>query len=84
MNILARLINRVRFRKHVKHDECLNVVDGMAKAKVLYKELCVLAHPDKHPGNEAEAEEIIKRITANKHNHSALVELKKEVYKKLF
>lgn len=84
MNIIARFINRLRFRKQVKQNECLNVVNGIAKAKGLYKELCILAHPDKHPGKEAEAEEIIKRITANKHNHSALIELKKEVYEKLF
>ncbi len=84
MNYLTRLINRLRFRKQVKQDECLNVVNGMAKAKLLYKELCILAHPDKHPGKEAISEEIIKKITSNKHNYSALIELKKEVYEKLF
>lgn len=84
MNILVRFLNRLRFRKQVNKNECLNVVNGIAKAKTLYKELCVLAHPDKHPGKETIAEEIIQRVTANKHNHSALVEIKKEVYEKLF
>ncbi len=84
MNYLTQLINRLRFRKQVTQEECLNVVNGMAKAKILYKELCILAHPDKHPGKEAIAEDIIKKITSNKNNYSALIALKKDVYDKLF
>lgn len=83
MNILNRLYNRIRFKKKFKRDESRNVVDGMAKARRLYKELAIKAHPDRNPHKRELAEEITARLTNNKFNYMALLELKKEIEKKL-
>ena len=79
MGILKRLIVRLRFRKSIKSDESTNVVDGMVKARKLYKDLCQAAHPDKHPEKLETAQDLTQRITANKHNYAALVALQKEI-----
>lgn len=83
MNIIVRLINRIRFRKKIHTDESVNVVDGMVKAKRLYKELVNKAHPDKNPDNRALAEEITARLTKNKHNYAELLRIKEEIDKNL-
>lgn len=83
MNILRRLINRIRFRNTIKRDESANVVDSMVKARRLYKELSLSAHPDKHPDKSEIAEDIMQRITKNKHNYSELLKLKIEIEEKL-
>lgn len=69
----------MKFRRTIKVDESTNVIDGMVKAKRLYKELCLIADPDRNPDKKEIAEELMKQIVANKHNYSALVSLKKEV-----
>lgn len=79
MNILKRLINRIRFKKIIKTDESINVVDSMVKARLLYRELSKVAHPDRNPGKEKVAEQIMKRVVANKHNYACLLELREEV-----
>lgn len=76
---MKRLLTRIRFRKSIKRDESTNVVDGMVKARKLYKELCLVAHPDKHPEKSELAHNLTQRITANKHNYAALVALQKEI-----
>lgn len=83
MNILKRLITRIRFRKSIKSDESTNVVDGIVKARKLYKELCVATHPDKHSSKRDVAQDLMQRITENKHNYAALVSLKAEIEEKL-
>ena len=83
MNAIIRILNRWRFRKTIKEDQSQNVVDGMVKAKALYKELCQLAHPDKHQEKKELAEEIMKRIVANRYNYSKLLSLKEEIKEKL-
>ena len=62
MNIFKRFILRMKFRKSIKSDQSINVVDGMVKAQKLYKELCITAHPDKHIQNKDVAEALMKRI----------------------
>ena len=76
---MKRLLARMRFRKSIKSDESTNVVDGIVKARKLYKELCLAAHPDKHSEKLEMAKDLTQRITANKHNYAALVALKKEI-----
>ena len=87
MNILVRLLNRIRFRRTVKTDESNNVVDSMVKARQLYKELCVKTHPDKHPDKHPDntelAEAIMQRVSANKFNYAVLLSLKEEIEEKL-
>lgn len=79
MNILKRFLRRLKFRRTIKVDESTNVIDGMVKAKRLYKELCLIADPDRNQDKKEIAEELMKQIVANKHNYSALVSLKKKV-----
>lgn len=79
MNILKRFLRRLKFRRTIKVDESTNVIDGMVKAKRLYKELCLIADPDRNQDKKEIAEELMKQIVANKHNYSALVSLKKVV-----
>lgn len=83
MNILRRMLARIRFRGTIKKDESVNVVDGMVRARKLYKKLSIMAHPDKHPSNREMAEEIMQRITVNKHNYAVLLSLKSEIEEKL-
>ena len=83
MGIIRNLLNRIRFRRKIKKDESVNVVDSIAKARRLYKELSIKVHPDKN-GDKAEiAEELMQRIVANRSNYAALLSLKKEVEEKL-
>lgn len=84
MNIIQRLLNRIRFRKTIKRDESTNVVDGIAKARKLYKELIPKAHPDLHQDRKEIAEELTQRINENKFNYEVLVSLKQEVEEKLY
>lgn len=83
MNIFIRIINRIRFRRTIRGDESTNVVDSVVKARKLYKELSLAAHPDRHPDRREIAENLMRRITANKRNYSELLKLKKEVEEKL-
>ena len=83
MNAFYRIINRLRFRKTIKEDQSQNVVDGIAKAKALYKELCLLSHPDRHQEKKELAEDIMKRVVSNRHNYSKLLSLKEEIEEKL-
>lgn len=55
----------------------------MVKARQLYKELCMEAHPDRHPSNRDVALDLMQRINENRHNYAALAALKSEVEEKL-
>jgi len=77
-SIFYNFINRINFRRTVNVDESTNVVDGMVKARALYKNLSITVHPDRNPEHKAEAEELMKKIVANKYNYAALVELEQE------
>lgn len=76
---MLNLIRWFRKRKKQRSKEYLNVVEGMGKAKALYKSLIAIAHPDKHPNEEEIYTEIMDRITANRYNYSELVKIKQEV-----
>ena len=83
MNPISRFFARLKFRQVIKTDESSNVVDSMVKARKLYKELSIAAHPDKHPSKKNVAEKLMQQVTANKHNYSVLIYLKKEIEEKL-
>ena len=83
MNLIRRFFTRLRFSRTIKSNETVNVVDSMVKARKLYKELSIAAHPDKHPSQRVIAEDIMQRVTENKHNYSMLVALKAELEEKL-
>lgn len=83
MNILYRLINRVKFKRLIKSNESENVVAGMAKAHKLYKELVIKAHPDKHQEKRDIAEDITSRLTCCRYDYAKLLRLKHEIEEKL-
>lgn len=83
MNIFLRFYKRLKFKRTIKRDESTNVVDGMVKARQLYRKLCIIAHPDHNSGREEIAESMMKRIEANRHNYSELLLLEQEVKEKL-
>lgn len=83
MNPISRFFAHLKFRRVIKTDESSNVVDSMVKARRLYKELSIVAHPDKNPSKKDIAEDLMRQITANKHNYSALVSLKAEIEEKM-
>ena len=63
-------------------NEGLNVVSGISKAKSLYKELIVLAHPDRHPEEESIFKELTDRINASRYNYNELLKIKNELENK--
>ena len=69
-NIFARLFCS---KNHSTSDEAYNIVESMAKAKPLYKELIKQAHPDKYPNNKDVAEELTAMINNNRFNYSCLL-----------
>lgn len=83
MRIISRFFRRIRFRRTISADESKNVVDGMVKARKLYKKLSIAAYPDRHIEKREIADELMQQIVANKHNYEKLIKLKKEVEEKL-
>lgn len=81
--MFRKFINRILFRRALKGDESVNVVNSMAKAQKLYKRLAVLAHPDNNPNNVERANELMQRIVENKKNYANLLLIEQEVITKL-
>lgn len=80
MNIFAKLFCS---KSHSTNDEAYNVVESMAKAKQLHKELIKQAHPDKHPNNKDVAEELTAMINDNRFYYRELLKIKDVVNDKL-
>ena len=79
MITLRKLFRLSHKRKQEKIDEGLNVVSGISKAKPLYKELIIKAHPDRHPENETYFKELMDRITENRYNYYELLKIENEL-----
>ena len=60
------------FSKKEYKDESLNVVASIGKAKSIYKDLIIKAHPDKHPN-------LTELINKNRYNYSELLKIKKRI-----
>ena len=56
--------------------ESVNVVESIASAKSLHKELIRLAHPDKNPMKVELAQEITELLNMNRYNYRELLKLK--------
>ncbi len=72
-----------RNRKDKSNREEVNVVISIAKAKALYKELIIKAHPDKHPLKEELAKELTEQINHNRYNYKELIKIKERIIQKL-
>lgn len=83
MRAISRFFRRIRFRRTISADESKNVVDGIVKARKLYKKLSIAAHPDRNIEKKDIADELMQQIVANKHNYEMLLKLEKEVEEKL-
>lgn len=73
---------RCKKKKNTEHHE-VNVVDSIVKAKQLYKQLIVRAHPDRNPNNIELAKSLSQQIVQNKFNYEELVKIKKIINEKL-
>lgn len=75
LNWLFHLIHRHKPLSADAH----NVVVSICKAKALYKELIVTAHPDKNPNNKKEAEEITRLLNQHRRDYGMLLQLKQRI-----
>lgn len=71
-----------RHKKVVEHNE-VNVVDSIVKARKLYKELIIKAHPDRNPNNIELAKTLSQQITENKYNYAELKKIQHIINNKL-
>ena len=67
------------FSKKEYKDESLNVVASIGKAKSIYKDLIIKAHPDKHPNQSEFATTLTELINKNRYNYSELLKIKKRI-----
>lgn len=81
--MFRNFFKRLKFRRTLKNDESVNVVNSMARARQLYKKLAILAHPDNNPQNVELAKELMQRIVENKKNYANLLGIEQEVKEKL-
>ncbi len=63
--------------------ESVNVVESIASAKALHKELIIKAHPDKNPTKVELAQELSELINVNRFNYRELLKLKERVENEL-
>lgn len=78
--ILKALFNHNK--KVIEHNE-VNVVDSIVKARKLYKELIIKAHPDRNPNNIELAKTLSQQITENRYNYAELKRLQHIINNKL-
>ena len=75
---MIRFLKNIFRKTEIIHEE-MNVINSMANAKKLYKELIIRAHPDKHPDKTELAQSMTERINNNRYNYNELFKLKKIV-----
>lgn len=79
---IQRMINSFS-GKTERLNETHNVVESIAKSKVLYKELIREAHPDRHRQKEELAKEITEQININRYNYQELLKLEERIRNEL-
>lgn len=87
MSFFSKLFNKStgkRFRLNKETSECVNIVDSIAKAKVLHRELILLCHPDRHINQLQLANELTSLVNTNKHNFQELKSLEKRIKSELY
>ena len=75
--------NRWLFPTKHKTYESINIVNSIAKAKKLHKELILYAHPDRHPNKKELATRLSKQINENRFNYCELLKLQDIINKEL-
>lgn len=79
---ISNYFRRKRVRSKVREE--VNVVESMAKAKSLYKELILKAHPDRHIDKADLAQSITEEINKNRYNYQELLRIKDLIESELF
>lgn len=79
---ISNYFRRKRVRSKVREE--VNVVESMAKAKSLYKELILKAHPDRHIDKADLAQSITEDINKNRYNYQELLKIKNLIESELF
>lgn len=69
--------------KNKSIDESKNIIDSMVKAKSLYKDMIIKAHPDRNKDKEELAKLLTEEIINNRYNYRELLKLKERVKKEL-
>lgn len=67
------------FFSSVSVGEETNIVQSIAKAKALYKELIAKAHPDRNVSKAELAKILTEEINNNRYNYRELLKLKQRV-----
>ncbi len=76
INWIKRLFQK---KENESVKESINVVASIGKAKSLYKDLIVKAHPDKHPSQSELATTLTELINKNRYNYSELLKIKNRI-----
>lgn len=71
------------FRKKEKDMDSVNVVQSMSKAKVLYRKLIKLTHPDRNPQKRELAEEFTQQVNQARFDYHKLLMLQKQIKEQL-
>lgn len=79
---MLKWLKKVLTSSKQTHEE-LNIVNSIANAKRLYKELIIKSHPDKHPNNVELAQSLTERVNNSRYNYNELLELKDIIEKEL-
>lgn len=72
-----------RKNRNAAISESLNIVDSIANAKALHKELIMIAHPDRNPDKVEIAKELSELINTSRYNYKELLILKKRIEREL-
>lgn len=71
------------FRKREKDIDVTNIVQSMSKAKVLYRKLIKLTHPDRNPQKRELAEELTQQVNQARFDYNKLLVLQKQIEEQL-
>ena len=73
---MFKWFRKIYYKTEKMPDESINVVESIGKAKALYKDLIVKAHPDRNPKNVELATSITDQLNINRYNYRELLKLK--------
>ena len=71
------------FRKRETDIDVTNIVQSMSKAKVLYRKLVKLTHPDRNPQKRELAEELTQQVNQARFDYNKLLVLQKQIEEQL-
>lgn len=71
------------FREREKDIDVTNIVQSMSKAKVLYRKLVKLTHPDRNPQKRELAEKLTQQVNQARFDYNKLLVLQKQIEEQL-